>query len=88
MPAGPGQQCSIGFQACIEKIIAHSPVKSATTWEWLKAVAHRYGTQAGSPCFLERPSSGDGTPSLKDLFLRVQAGIFSDRAQPALHPES
>jgi hypothetical protein len=30
------------------------------------------------------PTSGDG---LKNLFLRVQAGIFSDRAQPAPHPE-
>jgi hypothetical protein len=37
--------------------------------------------------FLESPSGGDGTPSLKNLFLRVQARIFSDRAQPALHSE-
>jgi hypothetical protein len=87
VPAGSGEQCSIGFQACIERSL-RTAVKSATTWEWLKAVAQSVRYTGWKPMLLGAPVQRSGTPSLKDLFLRVQAGIFSDRAQPALHPES
>jgi len=55
VPAEPGEQCSIGFQACIEKIIAHGPLKSATTWEWLKAVAQSVKDTGWKPMLYAEP---------------------------------